>query len=353
MRDKKGSVLTVTLALVVVFLMLGLATMHFTSVQNEIAESRLSSMQAFWLADAGIEIARAKLQKTVPELIPQASPMTGSLGDGIYSVYSEQDKDCYEGDPDWPACPPPYPPNRWHIRSQASVSINNVDGTVNTQSRGIDAIVAEHDISNAITTHGTVNGSCVSGGSATITGDCAANVEFSFSSILGMTFAELVAEAASIAATIPPFPAGTTHEFHLSSSSQPFEVGGVAPDERTTVVFLEGNLNKLTVNTDDSSIYLGPTLLIIDGRSSPDNKAAEITINGTVGLCGIIWTIGEATINGNSIINGAIFIDGDPLTDNPVLGNTRIAFDPACVQAALGSLLTGDPRLISWKEYAL
>ncbi|MCK5013960.1 MAG: pilus assembly PilX N-terminal domain-containing protein [Candidatus Omnitrophica bacterium] len=341
MRNKKGSVLTVTLSLVIIFLMLGLATIHYASVQNETAERRLSSMEAFWLADAGVELARSKLNKSSPTLISQADPPE-TLGEGEYDVYSEQDPDC-------PTCI-----NRWHINSQGSVDIHDVDGTLNTQPRGIDAIAAYVDVKNAITTHGTVNGSCAQGGNATITGDCDDGANFSFVSVLGATFGDLVALAQLnlLDNTHPAYDASSSppvvdHVFHLDSPSDLFEVVGV------TVVFLEGNLNKFTVNTDDLQEYAGPTLLIVDGTGSPPNKAAEITINGVAGLCGVIWSIGEATINGNSTIDGAVFIDGDPLVDNDVLGNTNITFDTVCVDQALGGFGTGTPRLVSWKEYAL
>lgn len=351
--NNRGSVLVATLGLVLIFLLFGLASIHHAGEQNLDADRRQSSVEAFWMAEAGLEVARSKLGESPVDIIAPDKvcmvdkshvnyPNCGDtdsfsqMDNGELHVYSEQDPDC-------PTCI-----DRWHIRSYGEAYTYNPDGSVNSELRGIDALAAYYDIDNAITTHGTVNGSCVAGGSATITGNCIPNHNFTLFSIFGMTLAELTASAQANAldSTSPAYssPGSVDHEFHLSSPSQLFEVDGV------TVIYLEGNLGKMTINTDDPTVYAGPTLLIVDssGTSSPQS---EIKINGGAGLCGVIWSIGEATINGTSVVRGAVFIDGSPVVDNAVLGNTNIIFDPVCVDLVAGGYNTGTPGIIAWEEF--
>jgi hypothetical protein len=329
MDNNRGTILTVTLAFVLIFSLSGVALMRHATLQNEATERRTHSVKSLWIADSGVELARSKLAKPTPQLIPEGDPVADavSLGEGSYYVYSEKDPDC-------PTCI-----DRWRIRSQALVHKHDVDGAGLNSRRGIDAIVAAYDIRQAVTTHGTINGSCIS--------DCEANVDFTFGTVFnGWTFSDFVNEAVATPAVHPGIDP-PHHAIHLNSSLDPFEVGGV------TVLFLEDPLYHVTINTDDPAVYLGPSLLIVDSRGYTGPQTPEITINGAAGLCGILWSIGEATINGNSIVRGAVFIDGDPLIDNEVAG-TGIAFNPACVDTVISSFGgTGKPGLIAWKEISL
>lgn len=60
MRNKHGSVLVITLGFVVAFTLLGMASLHYAMVQNEETERQKASMEAFWLADGAVELAKAK-----------------------------------------------------------------------------------------------------------------------------------------------------------------------------------------------------------------------------------------------------------------------------------------------------
>jgi len=65
MNNQRGSILIVTTGFVLVFTLLGIASLHFAGLQNELAEKRRFSLEAFWLADGALEIAKEKL----PDLI--------------------------------------------------------------------------------------------------------------------------------------------------------------------------------------------------------------------------------------------------------------------------------------------
>ena len=62
MNNKRGSILVVTLGFILVFTMLGLGSMYFSTVQNEAAEKRTASTKAFWLSEAGLQKALWKFK---------------------------------------------------------------------------------------------------------------------------------------------------------------------------------------------------------------------------------------------------------------------------------------------------
>ena len=342
MNGNRGSILTITLSFVLIFSLLGIAIMRRATVQNETIERRTASEEALWAADAAVEMIRSNLGKPPAQHLAKGTVFNNQLGDGNYSVF-------YEDDPACPTCI-----DRWHVQSQATVNINNTDGTINTQSRGIDAIVASYDIENAITTHGTVNGSCVPSGNAQIVGDCEAHVDFTFETVFnGKSYSDFQAAAAAnpidVAHPIYSFPDVVNHKFHLSGSADEFEVKDV------TVIFMEDNFNTVLINTDDSDVYTGPSLLIVDTTGS-EASTPEVKVSGNVGFCGVLWIIGHVKIAGTSVINGAIFIDESPPDDTTVTGNTNVIFDPGCVQQAIDSMgvgVIGAPGIISWKEFSL
>ncbi len=103
--NKNGSVLTITLVFVIVFMIMGLAVIHHAGLQLTAAEDREASIEAFWLADGAVEIALGKLKINVSDIIPkgqasvtsprsQTNPASG--GTRTYDVFSYAD-----------SCPPP------------------------------------------------------------------------------------------------------------------------------------------------------------------------------------------------------------------------------------------------------
>ncbi len=61
MKDERGSVLIVTMGFVVVFTMLGMASIHHAMSEHRAVAARKASMEAFWLADGAVQLAKAKL----------------------------------------------------------------------------------------------------------------------------------------------------------------------------------------------------------------------------------------------------------------------------------------------------
>src|SRR3989338_216322 len=61
MKNKRGSILIVTLGFIVVFTLLGVAVMHLAGAQNDVAVKQSFSTEAFWLADGVVERIRNKI----------------------------------------------------------------------------------------------------------------------------------------------------------------------------------------------------------------------------------------------------------------------------------------------------
>ena len=378
--NNRGSILTVTLGFVLIFSLLGVALLRHATVQNETTERRTHSVESLWIADAAVELARHNLAKATPDLINVGDPDSiGTLGQGNYNVYSESDrchcyqdkeeaKQCYSLDPNVPQCAGPHPVDRWHIRSQALMQKYDVDGSTLDENRGIDAVVASYDISNAITTHGTVNynpsSDCQPWGAAQIAGGCEPHVDFTFETIFnGMTFSDFIAKAAAnpIPNTHPIYdpddpldpldPVRVNHVFHLTPSYSDFRVHGV------TVIYFEGNFNTLSIDTEDANVYISgtPSVLIVDTGYDGSGSVPKVDFTGsTREFCGIVWIIGKVKITGNSVIKGAVFVDEYPSSDTTITGTPDVIFSPQCVEDAINGFGgTGAPGLIAWKEFAL
>jgi len=68
--NNKGSILTITLGFVLIFTLMGFASIHYAGVQNNIASKEIASNEAFWIADGMVERARAKLPGTLMNFPP-------------------------------------------------------------------------------------------------------------------------------------------------------------------------------------------------------------------------------------------------------------------------------------------
>lgn len=110
MRNSKGSILAITVGFMLIFSMLGIASMNISTQQSDTQEKQILSQKAFWLAEAGIQRAFAHLL-----INTNTFTLTGNLGEGSYVVSST-----------------PLSSVRWQLDST---------GTVNGINRSIQAIV--------------------------------------------------------------------------------------------------------------------------------------------------------------------------------------------------------------------
>ncbi|GAH45561.1 unnamed protein product, partial [marine sediment metagenome] len=170
-------------------------------------------------------------------------------------------------------------------------------------------------------------------------GNCVNDVEFTFATVFnGTTYSDFVSQAAS-----------TGREYFLSSPADP-----IPQIEDVTVTHLLDNFHNLTINTDDPAVYTGPSFLIVDTTGYTGNPTPSLSVEGNIGFCGIIWVIGEMKIAGTSGIKGTVFVDGNPLEDTALTGNSVVDYDPPCIEAAIDSvsatIFPGTPGIISWRE---
>lgn len=335
MNNNQGSILIITLGAIFVFTLLGTTSIYVSSLQNQIADKQRALTQAFWLADAGIEKAKYYLRQEPPVYIDDDDAAV-AMGQGTYDVYSEDDPDC-------PGCI-----DRWYARSEGIVAVGKYTGSAQvTHTRTIEAIVARYDIENAITATGTVNDDCTPDGSATITGTCEQEQEFSFESVFNGTSAADFRNQA-IAANL-----------HYLD---PNNAGDVDPIEDVTWVDLDVK-NKVNLSTANMPLDLvadpsGNTVLaafiIVDTTQASTNPIPQVHIDGNLDFRGVIWIIGEAEIKGTSNIRGAVFVDGHPAGDTKVTGDADITFDPEAIDDAIEtfstSIFPGAPAIISWHE---
>ena len=354
MDNNQGSVLTLTLGLVLVFTLLGLATIHHATVQNETTEQRVASVEAFWLADGGIERAFSGLPAITyydPANLDVYEPANSNLplGRGTYNIYSVP-QDC---DPETGGIQP-CPGDQHDIKA-----LGNILGQI----REIKASVGKYDVNDAITSHGPIADDCEpNSNAAEIDGNCDEYAAFTFEQVFGLNYNDVVADRDNYYED-PPNTNAIPEPPDRSDGAQTNDVGlwGV-----TYVYFTAGDPSPgLNINhTEDKQHIDGsgdiiPSLLIIDTTDA--SKLVTIKIQGGTSFRGIIWIKGEADIQGGTTTNGSIFVDCVSCTNVRVSGTAYISFDGDAVDQVVNDLWDdggggpgggGPPplRLIVWEE---
>ena len=62
---------------------------------------------------------------------------------------------------------------------------------------------------------------------------------------------------------------------------------------------------------------------------------------------GVIWVIGELRITGNTVIKGAIFVEGGVTVDTTIGGTAKIFFEQSEIDDAFSNL----SNVLSWQEF--
>ena len=73
--NKRGAILAMTASFVFIFTILGLGAVYFAGTENELTLHKITSSQAFWVAEAGI-------QRAISRLPADPNPFNGSLNSG-------------------------------------------------------------------------------------------------------------------------------------------------------------------------------------------------------------------------------------------------------------------------------
>jgi len=80
MPKEKGAVLGITVTFLLVFIMLGLGSVYFSGAQALAIQKRVSGIEAFWLAEAGIQSAMQFIINNKPIDYTDSSPQCLSTG---------------------------------------------------------------------------------------------------------------------------------------------------------------------------------------------------------------------------------------------------------------------------------
>lgn len=296
-----------------VFTMLGYGSIYYSTLQNEAAEKELDYLKAHWLAEAGVEKAKHRIEKDPFDLISPA--VISTLGEGTYALESTKEPLAEE----------------WNITST---------GTVNGRSRTIEAVLAKYHVDKAIKSRGTINSNCTIAAPGYITGgSCSQKDYISFEDTFnGKTYADLYAQASAN---------GLVYELDT--------YGDIVPEVRDVTIANLKNFNHYA--PFNTQFQTGPALFIIDTTQVlPGTPTPKITLAGDEWE-GIIWIIGKAEVHITTDLNGALFIDGDEANDTVVTTDgvaSGIIFDKDMIKTVIGTfsppILNNPPEIVSWQE---
>ncbi len=304
MRNEKGSILVVTLAFVLVFTLLGLASIYFAGIQNEIANKRRDSAEAFWIADGLVEQIKNQIPITIDNKDQDVVPGDDSRKFDITTNQHLESGNLFN--------------YKWDITAVA---------TVNKQKRKILAVVDRFDIPED-----PIN-------SNTPITDLPPSIP-----------PEHVNDQETITITeiIP------TLREEVEAIGEFILVEQVAPD-----VVLQGTQDFVLVKVDSSPSVTIHTdnvtttkLIVIDTTESSAFGNPQPTVN-FVGnpIRAVLVVIGDANLV-NPNIDGIVFIDGQAT----IAGNdSDVRLDPFAVDQALSTLGAlpgeGNPKLVEWREF--
>lgn len=191
---------------------------------------------------------------------------------------------------------------RWTIESE---------GIVNIATRRIRV-----EIGPDATIVMTVSGDLTVGGTASVDGDVERHTTPSFEGFFGVTKEEMQNNA--------------TYEYTNPSNNQ-------TPVEQITWVN-EDDKFKITEEG-----WEGSGIMVVDG---------DLEIQGGT-FDGVIWVVGSLDISGNTVINGAIFVEGSATVG--ITGTAEISFDHSAISDAFSDLGTlpelPEPVVLSWQEF--
>lgn len=293
LKNKKGFILISAYMVVSVLIILATAFSARSIGEKRVADKERDTIQALWLAEAGLDRAIAELPNT---------PLSGNLGTGL--TYSTQTTALTS--------------SRYLINSTGGVPGTN-ESDPNNAIRKVSAIVerplnpaSSGDITSAITASGDVEVR----GSAEVNGTVDEEAVFDFEDVFGIS-KEAMRNGATYYYTDP--------------------ANNITPVDHATWVDID-TATEMKITT---SGWSGSGILVVDGN-----------LNITGGhFSGIIWVIGTLSVSGNPVIDGAIFVESGTEFETTITGNPTVSFDSSAVSDAFGFIpTTSSPTIIGWKE---
>lgn len=291
-NDNKGFILISSYMVIAVLIILATGFATRSIGEQRVANKERDSIQALWLAEAGLDRAISELPNT---------PLSGTLGSGNYSSQTSGISS-----------------TRFLIISKGGVpGIDQTDP--NNIVRSIRAVVErsgnEADPSD-ITSVITANGDVTVRGSVEVNGDIDGNAVFDFEETFGIS-KETMRDNATNLYTNPE--------------------NNVTPVNSITWADIDP-AGEMLISENN---WEGNGILVVNG---------DLRITGGH-FEGVIWVIGTLWVSGNPVIDGAIFVESGAEFETTLTGNPTVSFDSDDISDAFGYLPSGlPPYIINWKE---
>ncbi len=291
-KNNKGIILVASYMVITVLVVLTVGFATRSIGEQRVASKERDSLQAFWIAEAGLDKAISDLS---------IASLSGTLGSGAYSTQTSSVSS-----------------NRYLV-----VSTGGVSGTDTTDPnnivRTIRAIVEQPVLNidpSGTTSAITANGEVDVRGGAEVNGDVDENFTFDFEETFGVSKDYMKDNATNL---------------YVDPENNVTPVNSVTWSDLDTT-------DEMTIS---DSNWTGNGILVVNG---------DLRITGGY-FSGVIWVVGSLWVSGNPIIDGAIYVECGAEVDTTVTGNPVVSYDSDAVADAFGGIPSDlPPFLISWKE---
>lgn len=289
--DKRGVALIFAFLVIMVLAIL-LSSFFLSSMnENNLVKRYVSSVRAFWLAEAGIAKAIVNMPDDVPE---------EELGGSSYTYFVDTE---------------PLSGRYYQINSTGSVLLPTGGPPI---TRSLIAVVQTDEIDPTKFKYGIETTTTLTiKGSVDINPDDSKK-ELSDAVIFQNLFGHTTDEIKSYA----------THLYTPVNFGAP--VDGITwvdvPTGQTLTI--AGNL-------------VGTGILVVSGNTH---------FSGTVDFTGIIYVIGELTMTGTVTTYGSVLAESSATVDTELKGNVTVNYDTAAIENALQPLKFIDTEIVAWRE---
>lgn len=351
---KKAFALIFSLIVVAVLVVLGIATFSRSISEGRLAQRELESTQAFWAAEAGVNNALNALRDDFNKSVAGINSGADSLNQGAFSVVSITNIDSnnrrvtVEGY--FPAASPTLTRKIEVVVSKPPLPPDLFDYAIYT--------------SGDLTSNGaagSVTGDIIVGGTFTDNGGTAMDAPTEDSSI--DPIARLNFEDLKIASE------AQNNDYETSKNGKKYYEPGTTTEKALPGDFWYTTADDGVDNDGDDIVDEAdewvPNIVYIDGDIDISgcgtvggffivggDMVADATLSGSGTMDGVVYMLGEITINGGGgtetlNINGGILAGGD----TTINGSPTIEYNSAYMDAIKNNLpIDSDPEISSWKD---
>lgn len=299
-----------TTLFVLSFLALGVASIHYIGLQNESFEADAGSSRAFWIADGGIQAAKAKIAETPVSWTQQIPPLNGTVNDEIGQASYNATIEKMTNNPRIT--------HRYRCLSTGQVDQSGVMGD---QVRDIEARISRISIATVALASGTLSDNCSAGTCFWGPWDQNLGNALTLDAILGKSKAQIqsLAQAAGHYYNSSNYSTGIYQGVSMITSSGP------------------------TINFSKD----GSGFLLVDCSTS--SSSVCFRMNGGI-WNGVVWVIGRTQIGGSSggpRFYGSLFVQGNGDVSSEVEYDDDNIYDALI---AIGSPSANSPKIVYWSE---